>query len=64
MADASEVSDDSPPSRNNTDGSGRRDFGPIRALVRIGVGNGHRPLRFVDRADAGRRLATALRPYR
>ncbi len=63
MADASEVGDDGPSSRNGTDDSSRHDFGPDRALVSIGVDNGHRPLRYVDRADAGRRLATALRQY-
>ncbi|MGA8295581.1 MAG: phosphoribosyltransferase family protein [Acidimicrobiales bacterium] len=30
------------------------------AAMRIATGNGRRPLRFVDRVDAGRRLASAL----
>jgi putative phosphoribosyl transferase len=64
MVNARGVADDGPRVHSGTDGGANRDFGPVRALVRIGVGNGHRPLRFVDRADAGRRLATALRPYR
>ncbi len=48
----------------NSDGEGPVADAAARPHVSFGAGNGRRPLRFLDRVDAGQRLARSLGPFK